>query len=210
MYFIAFEGTVSPNKQMLSEEYYGLLQPLLSQQPGFISETGYASMRDPNGQVLIAQFADKQSIHSWRNQSDHLRIQRQSRVGVFQDYHLRIGQPLPEETSETSSTSQQIMVLYTQPVQEDVSIPNEMLELLDNRDDSVAESLSADLIDANSYRNETDVLWISGWRSAKSAKMFSQSLNRVEGDALHQVQIEREYGKFDRKDAPRNAEETHD
>lgn len=51
------------------------------------------------------------------------------------------------------------------------------------------------------------MLWISGWPDKAAAEKFVDSVKRVEGDDVRFVHIVRDYGKFDRKEAPKGADE---
>ncbi|KAI9800262.1 MAG: hypothetical protein M1833_003376 [Piccolia ochrophora] len=215
MFFVIFELKIPSSRTPVSTAYYTTLQKLLQTQPGFISETPFASPHSADRQVLIAQFTDEESVHRWRTEHVHLQIEKKSRDDVFDDYRLRVG---PEVSSTEDEDAQKgnhvtektgkVVVLYERPVtQEDTTLPpRDVTELIDPARASVADDVAASLVDTSVYQGEHHVVWISAWPSTAAATAFEASIRRKEGDVVHLVHVVRDYGRFDREEAPEGAD----
>ena len=198
---VVFQGTVVPQYASLSERFYTLLLPLLHASPGFIEETGFASTTNPNGQVLLAKFKDAESINTWRVEPTHLRVERTGREKVFEEYRIRIG-PCAEEARQ--ETEGQVVMLYQRPHavaavgSGDGKTATYIKELLDR--ELLEDTVLGELNDESVYQSEKTVLWISSWKSDAAAVKIETALQRVEGDTVQRVKVERDYTKVDRRD----------
>ena len=212
MFFVIFESTVPPTATKISNTYYTTLQPLLRSQPGFLSEVPFASNSDPDCQLVLATFIDEDAEHRWRIQPTHLRIQQKARKTVFSWYRVRVGPNIggeerKEEKEEGAKTGQgQVMVLYQRSLPtEKGKAPEDVRSLVDPN--VVSDVISTDLNDSAIYQGADSILWLSSWRNDAAAIKFEKSIRRTAGDSVQRVRIVRDYGKFDRKEAPGNENE---
>lgn len=65
---------------------------------------------------------------------------------------------------------------------------------------------AASLIDAATYRGDK-MLKITSWNDSTSAKGLRDATPRVLGGSLHVIRVRRDYGKYCREEAPRDADE---
>ncbi|KAI4210633.1 MAG: hypothetical protein LQ351_006512 [Letrouitia transgressa] len=223
MFFVVFELNLPASRTPVSMEYYAKLQSILQTQAGFISEVPYASPHREGRQVLVAKFVDEASVRAWRLQHDHLIIQYHARREVFDDYRLRVGPStsLDREEGEVSEGAEHvtrkkghIICLYERPIlaAEDTadpsSIPSNVVDLVDReaQKDPSLKDVIASLVDTTVYQSEKTMLWISGWVDKDAAVGFGHLVSRTQGDSIQLVRVERDYGKYDRNEAPEGAD----
>lgn len=98
------------------------------------------------------------------------------------------------------------MLLYERSVVEGDGIPTEdVRELVDSVKVLGFDAADA-FVDTVVYQGGKSVVWISGWKDDLAAAGFGKVLQRVEGDSVQLVRVERDYGKNDRKEAPEDAD----
>ncbi|KAL8957490.1 MAG: hypothetical protein Q9193_005251 [Seirophora villosa] len=214
MFFVVFQYQVPASRVAIAGEYYSKLQPILHAQPGFISETPYASPYEAHKQVLIARFVDEAAETNWRLQHDHLRIEKKGREVVFDDYRLRVGPSMNQSDATTLGSAgkegggnDRIVCLYERPVEDGAATPppRSVSELIDPVKGAELD-VSAALVDVEAYQSEKSVVWILGCNSASAATIFANSVRRVQDDSVELVEVKRDYGKYDRKEAPEDAD----
>ncbi|KAI4160522.1 MAG: hypothetical protein LQ342_005629 [Letrouitia transgressa] len=223
MFFIVFELNIPASRTPVSTEYYAKLQRILHTQAGFISEVPYASPHREGRQVLVAKFVDEASVRAWRLQHDHLMIQHHARREVFDDYRLRVGPEISpgQEEGKASEGAEHvtekkghIICLYERPIPaskgtaEPSSISGNVVDLVDPvaQKDPSLQDVVASLVDTTVYQSEQTVLWVSGWADKDAAVDFEHLISRTQGDNIHLVRVERDYGKYDRNEAPEGAD----
>jgi hypothetical protein len=62
------------------------------------------------------------------------------------------------------------------------------------------------LVDAATYVGETHTLRISSWPTKTIGLTVKDAISRVEGDDLRLIRVERDYGAFQRSEAPKDAD----
>lgn len=220
MFIVIFQLQISAAQIPIAGTYYTQLLPILHTQSGFISETPYASPYTEGKQLTVARFVDEAAETAWRLQHDHLKIEKKGREKVFDDYRLRVGNGGDvigfafegasggDSASGMDGGKRRIVSIYEQPHQ-DVSTPpsHDLEDLLEDSAKGAAAGLeiAAGVADAEVYQGEKSVVWICGWKSVGAAKIFAESVRRIEGDGLTFVKVKRDYGKNDRKEAPDGA-----
>lgn len=217
MFFVIFESVVPSPARAISSQYYATLQSLLQLQSGFISEVPFVSLIHEGGQVLVAKFVDEAAVQSWRLQTDHLRIQKRARQHIFESYRIRVGPEIlaeekKKETKEpTTGMPGPFILLYQYPTPRDINSSTvSKLSSLVNQEKPYSSEILADLVDSAMYQSEQCVLWLASWPTEAAAINFKDLIRRVQGDAAHLVRVMRDYGKLDRKEAPKAADEAQD
>ncbi|KAL9013792.1 MAG: hypothetical protein Q9173_001536 [Seirophora scorigena] len=163
MFFVVSQYHVPASRVAIAGEYYGKLPPILHAQPGFISETPYASPHEAHKQVLIARFVDEAAETNWRLQHDHLGIEKKGREVVLDDYRLRVGpsslsvdrnEPdatTPGSAREEGGGNDRIVCLYERPAGTATPPPRSVSELIDPMKTSAELDISAVLLDVEVY-----------------------------------------------------------
>jgi heme-degrading monooxygenase HmoA len=206
--YICFEGKVFAEQESLGGQFYATLKELVKDQPGFISQTPFRSIDQDGGQVLYVRFDNDEHLHAWKNQPTHLRIQAKGRSQVFSDYRLRIGNEVTDNepgTLDNLTVSAGKYLLLWQ-------YPNRManLTIWDSYSEQMTPQVDSgvwqSLVDAATYVSDTQILRISSWPSKDVAIAVRDSIPRVDGGDLRLIYVERDYGRFQRKEAPSDAD----
>lgn len=209
--FVTFEGKIHAAQQARAQSFYETLAPLVVKQPGFISETGFVSVDQEGGQVLYVSFESEETLHAWRRERVHLGIQKAGREGVFVDYRIRVGREvgdglgIGEAMDESRGRKRQSYLLVWQYSGSwDGGSEASVSASVEQR--SLEGEVWRDLVDAATYHNETHVLRITAWSNLDAARAVQASVRRVDGDDLLLIRVERDYGQFQREEAPEDAD----
>lgn len=214
--FVCFEGKVPASRNAISGQYYTTLQKLLEKQSGFISETPFLSLDQEGQQVLIARFANEESLHAWRKEHTHLKVESKARETIFIDYRIRTGPEMTDEETikddesgigKVTQSKGHILLLYQYPAPGDNVTSSTGPTLEQGSTSEIPSSVWRSLADASTYRGEKDMLQISCWTSKADAVKVRDAIHRVDGDSIHLIRVERDYGKYNRVEAPQDADE---
>lgn len=207
--FVCFEGKVHAEQKDVSGRFYEQMSKLVKTQPGFISETPFKSIDQDGGQLLYVRFDNEQHLHDWKNNHIHLGIQAKGRADIFVDYRLRVGNEVLSGqspclgNSTTSAGKYLLMWQYPTP-------SNTTRDGLATCVSGVAPDFDPQvwqgLVDAGTYIGETYTLRISSWPSEDVGLMVKAAVPRIDGDDLRLIRVERDYGRFQRKEAPGDAD----
>lgn len=208
--FVCFEGKVRTEQAELGGRFYEQMAELVKTQPGFISQTPFFSVNQDLGQVLYVKFDNEEQLHSWKNNYAHLEIQAKGRADVFVDYRLRIGnEAFPGRSrasdKDTASVGKYLLV-WQYLTQSNNSSPASNTCLPDNVPFNVEPFIWQHLVDANTYEGVDDTLRISAWPTKEMGLTVKAGVPRVPGDELRLIRIERDYGRFQRQEAPDDAD----
>jgi heme-degrading monooxygenase HmoA len=214
MFSVIFE--VRPHTQEW-ETYLGftqLLRPELFKVEGFIDNVRYRSLTRKGWLLSLSGWRDEKSLIRWRTQAGHHGIQEKGRGGVLADYHLRVGQitndsHIPEgqalteqRLDETETGEGTAMVLVdTRHAAEWVKTTGVEEVAASLGLDSAAPGLEAwDVFDA--VLSPGDVILLTTWRDQGAAEEFAKSVKIPQMGRLRQARVVRDYGMFDRREAP--------
>ena len=92
MIAVLFEAWPAPGKHKRYLDLAAALLPELDATDGFISIERFASLAEPGKLLSLSFWRDEAAIASWRNAPTHRATQAEGRLGVFDDYRLRIAQ----------------------------------------------------------------------------------------------------------------------
>lgn len=204
------------------EAYLGMakmLRPELEKIDGFIDNTRYASLTREGWLLSLSSWRDEKSLVRWRTASRHHKVMQAARDRVFADYRLRIGQiiadtRLPEEH-----------VLLEQRLDVTEIGAGKAVTLLDAKRkpswvkeagaSDVAQSLGLDIEAVgliawdvfDALLSPGDVIAVATWRNQDAADAFERNATRSSDVRLRHIRVIREYGMFDRREAPQFFEE---
>jgi len=194
--------------------YAKLLRPELERVDGFIDNIRYRSLTRAGWIVSLSGWRDEKALVRWRTQAGHHAVQEKGRTAVFRDYHLRVGQvtrdthlpagqALPEQRLDETATG-----AATQVILIDARRPPEWVAQAGPR--AVADWLGLpgeaprltgwDVFDA--VLTPGDIILLMSWRDEDAAEAFEAGARLPEGARLRRVRIVRDYGMFDRREAP--------
>jgi heme-degrading monooxygenase HmoA len=196
-----------------------MLRPELEKIDGFIDNIRYASLTREGWLLSLSSWRDEKSLVRWRTTTAHHKIQQAARDRVFADYRLRIGQVvgdnqvpageiLREQRLDVTETGRGTAVMLL-----DAKCSPEWLK--QTAAEEVAKSLgidtsapglvSWDVFDA--LMTPGDVIVVVTWRDHAAFEAFERDAAIADGLRLRNIRIVREYGMFDRREAPQYFEE---
>lgn len=215
MFSVIFE--VHP-KEGKKDEYLGLakhLKPLLEAINGFIDNERFESKLRPGWMLSHSTWRDEKSVVRWRTDAEHHAVQEKGRYEIFEDYRLRVGEvisdtdpppeaPIREQRLDGTEVGHAKFVTFTEITPEENTIFATQADLLPSHlglDRHSGAIVEHDVF-ASIY-NPGKIALLVGWKDVESAKLWSP--RKIEGiQALRQrsIRIVREYGRFDRREAP--------
>jgi heme-degrading monooxygenase HmoA len=214
MFSVIFE--VFPKKERF-QEYLALakhLKPILDKIDGFVDNERFESKRRPGWILSHSTWRDEKSVVRWRTTGEHHKIQERGRSEVFQDYHLRVGDvtadtnppreaPIKEQRFDETEVGAAKVVTFTE------TMPQDGTELTSFT--TLASTLGLDgtgegIIDydvAASIYNPGKLALLVSWNNAKAAGGWTPvNPGRFQTLRHRTIRIVREYGMFDRREAP--------
>ncbi|MHB8268724.1 antibiotic biosynthesis monooxygenase family protein [Bradyrhizobium sp.] len=214
MFSVIFEVHPKPEQW---DAYLGLgkmLKPELEKIEGFIDNIRYRSLRHDGWLLSLSGWRDEKALVRWRTQARHHTVQERGRSEIFLDYHLRIGQ-LTHDTRPPEGHA-----LHEQRLDETETGEATTISLIDAKRspewvnetsaDDVAKWLGFpanapglvawDVFDA--VLTPGDIILLVSWRDRAAAEAFEGTVLLKEGARLRRVRVVRDYGMFDRREAP--------
>lgn len=215
MFSVLFEVRPRPERQDDYLAHAKLLRPELERIAGFVDNVRYRSLTRPGWILSLSGWRDEKALVRWRTHGLHHGVQEKGRTEVFLDYHLRVGEVAHDtrppagheirvqqrlDETETGGATTVTLVDAMRPAEwVGSSPPGEVgaaLGLVRQAPGLVA----WDVFDAVLQPGE--VVLMMSWRDRASAEAFEAARGPVAGARLRRVRIVRDYGMFDRREAP--------
>ena len=215
MFCVLFEVQPKPDRWDAYLGYAKALKPELEKIDGFLDNIRYRSLTRQGWLLSLSSWRDEKSLVRWRIDPRHHDVQEKGRSDVFRSYHLRVGQ------LTIDSKPPQGHVLSEQRLDETAVGAGTTVTLIDARrppeivqQHATAEEVAAglgfvpdapgllgwDVFDA--VLRPGDVILLLSWRDQAAAQAFERGLPTREGTRLRRVRVIRDYGMFDRREAP--------
>jgi len=202
MFAVLFE--VQPKSEKW-DEYLGiakLLKPELEAIDGFVENIRYRSLTRAGWLLSLSIWQDEKALVRWRTKAVHHGAQEKGRFEVFGDYHLRVGELEGSGSTERSDATEVgagtvVTLIDAKQAADRVkdAPPAEIAAALGLPADT-AGLVAWDVFDA--ILSPGDVLLMMTARDQAAATAMSP-----QDDArLRRVRILRDYGMFDRREAP--------
>jgi heme-degrading monooxygenase HmoA len=203
MFAVIFEVQPKPDRW---DEYLGLaklLRPEIEQIDGFIDNERFASQRTQGRLLSLSTWRDEKAVIRWRTLAVHHGVQEKGRFAVFEDYHLRVGEITADthvpsgqtlqvqrlDATEVGSAKAVTITELPPPATELASLGTPAIGTRGVVDQEVFESITA----------PGKMLVLVSWQDATAADRWVPS---AEGARHRQVRVIRDYGMFDRREAP--------
>jgi heme-degrading monooxygenase HmoA len=214
MFSVIFEVHPKPNQW---DAYLGnakMLRPELEQVEGFVDNIRYKSLTRKEWILSLSGWRDEKSVVRWRTRMRHHMVQEKGRSEILLDYHLRVGQitrdtRIPDghvlteqrlDETEVGEGTTVILIDAKRPARwAETPSAADCAEYLGLRP-HVAGILGWDVFDA--VLTPGDLILLMSWRAKEDAGAFESTLNLPEGSRLRRVRVVRDYGMFDRREAP--------
>jgi heme-degrading monooxygenase HmoA len=194
--------------------YGKMLKPELEQIEGFVDNIRYASLTRAGWIFSLSNWRDEKALIRWRTAARHHEVQEKGRSRVFLDYHLRVGQftkdtQLPagfelleqrmDETETGGATTISLIDAQRPPEWVKQSGSDEVAKWLGLAPNAPG-LVGWDVFDA--VLTPGDIIVLMSWRDQAAAEAFEQSVSLRDGARLRRVRVVRDYGMFDRREAP--------
>jgi heme-degrading monooxygenase HmoA len=215
MFSVLFE--VQP-KSGQWDNYLGkakMLRPELEQVDGFVDNIRYKSMQREGWILSLSGWRDEKALVRWRTLQNHHEVQELGRGEILQDYHLRVGEimadnQLPkgqelkkQRTDETEAGKGKMVTIITatRPPGHPANVVacSQFLGLNIFSGDALVEW---DVYEA--VLTPVDLLLMLVWKDCSALQNFNDvdAILMPETHRIRNVRIIRDYGMFDRREAP--------
>lgn len=212
MFCVIFEVHPKPEQW---DAYLGLakrLRPELERMEGFVDNVRYRSLTRDGWILSLSTWRDEKALVRWRVHPGHHVVQEKGRTEIFRDYHLRIAQvvrdtsvphALPEQRHDVTETGAgSAVVLLDASGRQDAPLVRTPESLaawmgLANPADGL---VGCDVFEA--VLTPGDFILLSTWRDDAAAQSFDRMASSVPGARVRRVRVIRDYGMFDRREAP--------
>jgi heme-degrading monooxygenase HmoA len=214
MFSVIFEVHPRPEQWDAYLSHARMLKPELEQIDGFVDNIRYRSLTREGWVLSLSGWRDEKALVRWRTQAGHHMVQEQGRSEILLDYHLRIGQltrdtEVPkghalheqrlDETETGGATTISFIDARRPPEWVKQSKPDEVARWLGLPSDAPG-LVAWDVFDA--VLTPGDVILLLSSRDHAAAEAFESSTSLQDGARLRRVRVVRDYGMFDRREAP--------
>jgi heme-degrading monooxygenase HmoA len=190
------------------------LRPELERVDGFIDNIRYKSLTREGWLLSLSGWRDEKTVVRWRTAMRHHMAQEKGRSEILLDYHLRVGQ-ITQDTRIPEGYTLEEQRLDETEVGEGTTItlvdarkPSERGETSNavhcsqylGLNPSAGGMAAWDVFDA--VLTPGDLILRMVWRTNEDARAFEDTVKLPVGARLRRVRIVRDYGMFDRREAP--------
>ena len=214
MFSVIFEVHPRPEHWDAYLGHARALKPELEKIDGFVDNIRYRSLTREGWLLSLSSWRDEKALVRWRTHAGHHTVQEKGRAQIFSDYHLRIGQVtrdtrLPAghalheqrlDETEAGEATAVILIDGKRPAEwVEKAATEQVAEWLGLKSD--ARGLVAwDVF--NAVLTPGDIILLLSWRDQAGAEAFERVTPLADGTRLRRIRIVRDYGMFDRREAP--------
>jgi heme-degrading monooxygenase HmoA len=198
MFAVLFE--VHPKSEKW-DDYLGIakmLKPELEAIDGFIENIRYRSLTRPGWLLSLSIWRDEKALVRWRTQAVHHGAQERGRFEIFGDYHLRVGELFGKGSTERADETQVgagTIVTLADAKRAVKDTPPEQVAASLGLQPGAAGLVAWDVFEA--VLTPGDVILLMTFREQQPA-----GTSPKDGVQMRQVRILRDYGMYDRREAP--------
>jgi heme-degrading monooxygenase HmoA len=213
MFSVLFEVRPKADQWDAYLGYAKMLRPELEQVNGFVDNIRYKSLNRDGWILSLSNWRDEKSVVRWRTKMRHHEVQELGRAEVLQDYHLRVGQitrdtRVPEgyelheqrlEETEVGEGTTVTLIDAKRPANwKETTNPAHCAEWLGLQ--PLHGFLSWDIFEA--VLMPDDIILMVSWKDQPAAESFEDSALVPEGARFRRIRVVRDYGMYDRREAP--------
>ncbi len=212
MFSVIFEVHPKPDQWDVYLGNARMLRPELDAIDGFVDNIRYRSLTREGWILSLSGWRDEKAVVRWRTKMRHHMVQEKGRSEILLDYHLRVGQvtqdtQIPEgytleeqRLDETEVGAGTTVTLITATRREHSKEAPDSAGCsaflgLDRHADGL---VGWDVFDA--VLTPGDLILLLSWRDKAAA--FAAARSESDGARLRHVRVVRDYGMFDRREAP--------
>jgi heme-degrading monooxygenase HmoA len=214
MFAVLFEVNPKSDQWDAYLGYAKMLKPEIEAIEGFIDNIRYRSLTREGWLLSLSGWRDEKALVRWRVQTKHHGAQEKGRNSVFRDYHLRVGEittdtlPPAGEALHEQRFDETVAGHATTVTLIDTSRPAEWVKSTGAED--IATWLGLDISAAGlvawdvfeAVLTPGDVILLLSWRNKAAAEAFDAQASLQKETRRRRVRIVRDYGMFDRREAP--------
>jgi heme-degrading monooxygenase HmoA len=214
MFSVIFEVHPRPEQW---DAYLGnarMLRPELEQIDGFVDNIRYRSLTRDGWLLSLSGWRDEKSLVRWRTRARHHEVQQKGRDEILLDYHLRVGQitadtRLPAgcelveqrlDETETGEATTITLIEAKRPAELREGAPADEVAGYLGLDLQAEGLVGWDVFDA--VLTPGDLILLMSWRDRAAASAFAGKARLPQDARLRQIRVIRDYGMFDRREAP--------
>jgi heme-degrading monooxygenase HmoA len=214
MFAVIFEVQPKPEQWDAYLGYAKMLRPDLQQVDGFVDNIRYRSLTREGWILSLSGWRDEKALVRWRTHSKHHGVQEKGRAEILSDYHLRVGQltrdtRLPDgfalheqrlDETEVGEGTTVTLIDGTRPADWLAGAgPAAVANWLGLAPDAPG-LVAWDVFDA--VLTPGDIILLLSWCDRAAAEIFEGAVSLQDGARLRRVRVVRDYGMFDRREAP--------
>jgi len=215
MFSVIFEVLPNDGKKDAYLDLAKHLKPILESIDGFVDNERFESKLRAGWVLSHSTWRDEKSVVRWRSEGEHHHVQEKGRFEIFQDYHLRVGDvtydtdppreaPVHERRFDETEIGAAKLATFTEIVPADGAA-------FATQPDLIPAHLGLDLTNGAivdhdvwaSIYNPGKMALLVAWKEPRAADNWTP--RKVDGVASlrhRKVRIVRDYGRFDRREAP--------
>jgi heme-degrading monooxygenase HmoA len=214
MFAVVFEVHPRPDRW---DAYLGVaktLRPELEQVDGFVDNLRYRSLTRGGWLLSLSSWRDEKSLVRWRTRERHHMAQERGRGEIFSDYRLRVGEVVRDtrppdgcvlveqrlDETETGDATTITLVDARRPAGLPENAGPEELAGHLGLDRSATGLVGWDVFDA--VLTPGDLILLMSWRERDAAQAHEAAAPLPGDGRLRHVRVVRDYGMFDRREAP--------
>jgi heme-degrading monooxygenase HmoA len=214
MFSVIFEVHPKPEQWNAYLGNAKMLRPELEKVDGFVDNIRYKSLTREGWILSLSGWRDEKSVVRWRTDMRHHTVQEKGRSEILLDYHLRVGQItqdsrvpdgqviLEQRLDETEigegTTVTFVDAARPKALHHEAQV-SEVAAYL-GLDRGASGIVAWDIYDAVLTPGELILMCV--WKAQADAEAFARSLKMPKGGRLRHVRVVRDYGMFDRREAP--------
>ena len=214
MFSVIFEVHPKPDQWDGYLDNAKMLRPELEQVDGFVDNIRYKSLTREGWILSLSGWRDEKSVVRWRTAQRHHMVQERGRSEILLDYHLRVGQVTHDTHVPAGQTIQEQRLDETE-IGEGTTIsfvdgkwPDASCETMDAAgvasffgvNPKARGLVSWDVF--SSVLKPEDLILMMVWKTKGAANVLTKTTSLPAGGRLRHVRVVRDYGMFDRREAP--------
>ena len=216
MFWVIFEVHPGPDQWDAYLGHAKMLRPELEQVDGFINNVRHRSLARGGWILSLSGWRDEKAVVRWRPAVRHPLVQEKGRSEILLDYHLRVGQ-VTQDTRVPDGHVLRERRLDETEVGEGTAValidakrPSDWPEAASALDIAAFPGLVPDarglvargVFDA--VLAPGDLILLTSWRTGADAQAFERIVYLPSNARLRRVRVVRDYGMFDRREAPQS------